>query len=420
MRPSDDLPIDPDIAAELEAIDATLRGRLVDPEFSELAELTVLVAAERPRLIAERAEALDRRVGSRLAPSPPASQSRGRRRFGSLPQWGAGLVGLAAACLAVVVVVHSGGASNSFNPPALRGAHGSAGSAGSSAKPLAGFRALRPVPRNQGAATKAAPSSGLYGSASSPSVNGAYGAAPVPPSPTPTARKTIQSAELQLSAQSRWVDVVAQEVFNVVGQEKGIVRNSQVTAATGNGGSATFSLSIPSANLAGTVGRLSGLRHSHVVSRTDGTQDVNGQYLSDQRRLGDARALRLSLLKQLAAAATQAQITSLKAQLHSAEASISSDESTLRHLQNQISFSQLNVTINNGQIVEPLASGAKSSGGFTIGRAAHDAGRVLTVAAGVALIALAALVPVALLAALVAWVVLWLRRRRREQALDAT
>jgi hypothetical protein len=60
-----------------------------------------------------------------------------------------------------------------------------------------------------------------------------------------------------------------------------------------------------------------------------------------------------------------------------------------------------------------------SSGGFTLDKAVHDAGRVLTVAAGVALIALAALVPVGLVAALGLWIGLALRRRRREQALDA-
>ena len=59
------------------------------------------------------------------------------------------------------------------------------------------------------------------------------------------------------------------------------------------------------------------------------------------------------------------------------------------------------------------------SGGFTIGKAAHDAGRVLTVVAGVALIALAALTPVALVIALAWWVGAALRRRRREQALDS-
>ena len=44
---------------------------------------------------------------------------------------------------------------------------------------------------------------------------------------------------------------------------------------------------------------------------------------------------------------------------------------------------------------------------------------VLTVAAGVALIAIAALTPVALVAALVWWVASAVRRRRREQALDS-
>ena len=49
---------------------------------------------------------------------------------------------------------------------------------------------------------------------------------------------------------------------------------------------------------------------------------------------------------------------------------------------------------------------------------AHDAGRVLVVAAGVALIALAVLVPVGLVVGLALWVAFAIRRRRREQALD--
>jgi uncharacterized membrane protein (Fun14 family) len=61
---------------------------------------------------------------------------------------------------------------------------------------------------------------------------------------------------------------------------------------------------------------------------------------------------------------------------------------------------------------------AHHSSGFTIGKAAHDAGRVLVVVAGVALIVLAVMVPVGLVAALLAWVGFAVRRRRREQALD--
>jgi hypothetical protein len=64
--------------------------------------------------------------------------------------------------------------------------------------------------------------------------------------------------------------------------------------------------------------------------------------------------------------------------------------------------------------IVPVAHG----GGFTLSRAVHDAGRVLVVVAGVALIALAVLVPVSLLVALGLWVAAALRRRRREQVLD--
>ncbi len=59
-----------------------------------------------------------------------------------------------------------------------------------------------------------------------------------------------------------------------------------------------------------------------------------------------------------------------------------------------------------------------SSKGFTIGKAAHDAGRVLTVVAGVALITLAVLLPLVLVGGLAAWIATTVRRRRREQALD--
>jgi hypothetical protein len=160
---------------------------------------------------------------------------------------------------------------------------------------------------------------------------------------------------------------------------------------------------------------LSTLRYARVASRTDTTQDVNNQYQADVRALADARARRTSLLKQLAAATTQAQTDSLTARIHDAEASISSDEATLRALNRQINYTQVSLTINGGPVPVPLST---SHGGFGVGRAAHDAGRVLTVAAGIALIAAAALVPLALLGALAWWVASAVRRRRRDQALD--
>ena len=49
MRHLDETPIDPEIAACLDAIDATLAGEPVDPRHAELAELALLLADDRPR-----------------------------------------------------------------------------------------------------------------------------------------------------------------------------------------------------------------------------------------------------------------------------------------------------------------------------------------------------------------------------------
>jgi len=209
---------------------------------------------------------------------------------------------------------------------------------------------------------------------------------------------------------------VAQEVYDVIGQVNGIVEHSTVTQTGGSDGSANFQLSVPSASLGQAMSQLSSLHYASVLSRTDASQDITDQYGAAKRALSDARTLRTSLLKQLASAATTEQIDSLRARIRDAEASISSDEATLARLNRQVGFSQLALDINARN--EPAAAPHHSSG-FGIGRAAHDAGRVLTVAAGVALIGIAALTPIALVAALLWWVGSAVRRRRREQALDS-
>ena len=173
---------------------------------------------------------------------------------------------------------------------------------------------------------------------------------------------------------------------------------------------------MPSANLAATLAALSELKGAHVVSRTDNTNDITGQVGGAGQKLAEARALRRSLLKQLGNATTTDQVTSIQARLHDANASIASDLSTLRGLQRQVAYSNITVRIQSSTAPPPVAH--HPSGGFTIGKAAHDAGRVLVVVAGVALIVLAVLVPVGLVAALLAWVGYAVRRRRRDQALD--
>jgi hypothetical protein len=290
---------------------------------------------------------------------------------------------------------------------------------GSSSNKSAKDLSLHPLTSAAASSAKAPAPHAAASSSATGSGAAASGAAVNPtaasPQPAPTARKTIQATQLSLSTSPGRVGAVAQEVFDVVGRQNGIVSSSNVTSGT-TSGYAQFQLSIPSGSLAQTMAALSTLQYAHVASRTDTTQDVNDQYQADVRRLADARALRTSLLGQLANATTQSQIDSLTARIHDAEASISSDEAALRQLSHQVSFSQVTLTINAGST--PVGS-SSPGGGFGFGRAAHDAGRVLTVAAGIALIVAAALVPLALIAALGWWIATLVRRRRREQALDA-
>jgi Domain of unknown function (DUF4349) len=433
MRLSEDLPLDPDVLAELEAIDATLRGEAVDPIHAELAELALLLAAERPPMPQDAAQALDEQVARRFAPASaganPTSQHPRQPRWVLRPAFGQALAGLAALAVVAVVVtqVNTGGSSSTASSSSSAAASSNSSPQRlSPASPHGHSAASTPLRNSLNAAgalsaKKSAansPSRNLSLAPPSPAEsvpNGAF--APAVPTPQANGQKQIQSAQLQLLAAGNRIDAVSQEVFTVVGNQSGIVKSSTITAASGNSGYASFQLSIPSGNLPETMTQLSELRYAHVASRTDQTQNVNDQYQSDVRALNDARALRTSLLKQLADAVTTAQIDSLTAQIHDAEASISSDQATLNGLNHQIDYSQLNVQINAGPI--PPVPVANSSGGFTLHRAAHDAVRVLTVATGVALIALAALLPVGLLAALGAWIAYWVRRRRREAALDS-
>jgi hypothetical protein len=239
----------------------------------------------------------------------------------------------------------------------------------------------------------------------------------LPPSstvaPPPNGRKIVQSASLSLGTGANHIDDVAQGIFTVVGSVNGIVDRSSVTATGAPDGNAQFQLRIPSASLPRAMSELSRIANAHVISRTDNSQDVNQIYVATERRLADATALRESLLKQLQNATTQGQIDSLKAQIRDAERAIGAARGDLAKLDAQINYSQVSVTVQADS-----AGTTGAGGGFSIGKAAHDALRVLTVAAGVALIVLAVAVPIGLLIAFWWWVMASLRRRRRDQALD--
>jgi hypothetical protein len=466
MRALDDTPIDPQVQAELDAIDATLAGEPVDPEYAELAELALLVAAERPVPRDEFLASLDERVERRFA-SAGGGAARGGRRWwapwGRSSMWGGAAVALTAAVAAVVVLSSGSGGGGAVRGLSLLSEGGTASSAAPSRAPgpnsgSSRFGALTPSAgapgvvattpsspahsaaksapklRNHGPATTASPptpatklpsrsSSSSAGSAG-PSANSGAIAAPqqgaqslaAAPTPPSNGRKIVQSAQLQLGAPANRIEAVAQEVFDVVGNQHGIVEHSSVTANGSPGAYAEFQLSIPSANLSQTLGQLSKLPYAHVASRTDSSQDVNHRFVDERGQLREAHALRTSLLEQLAAAVTTQQVDSIQARLRDVDARIGSIKSALDALNHRVAFSRLQVTVNAGNA--PIPAHHSSNRGFTLGRAVHDAGRVLTVVAGVVLITLAAIVPIGLVLGLAISIGAPIRRRRREHALD--
>jgi hypothetical protein len=155
---------------------------------------------------------------------------------------------------------------------------------------------------------------------------------------------------------------------------------------------ASFELLIPSARLSGALTDLSDL--AEVRSRSENTLDITAPFVSARARLRDSRAEAQGLLRQLAAADTETERDSVKAQLRVVRGRIAAFRSQVDRLERRANFSHVSLDIATGKDAFVPASGSDK---WTIGDALSDAGRLLAIAAGVALIALALALPLGLL-----------------------
>jgi hypothetical protein len=334
--------------------------RAPDPFFDDpvLAELAGVVTAVRPAPSADAARRLDARVAQRLRPRPPR-----RRRFsGALMP----ALGLAAVVVLLVGVGLAG----------RGGSTGSSSSGGSGAS-----------------------------SAVSPESSGSSAAGTI----APQSRAIERDTTLTIATPPDQVDRAASAAAAVATDLGGYVASSNVTDRRG----ATLELRVPGERLDPAVSRLSRLGKVRDLQRS--ALDITGELSTARQRVADLRAERRSLLRRLAHAGTPKLADHARARLAVVTRRLNAARVQVRavHARADLATLSLTITAQRGAGVAPTGHDP-----WTPGDALHDAGRVLEVAAGVALVALAVLAPFAVLAALAWLAARTLGRRRRERLLD--
>jgi hypothetical protein len=179
-----------------------------------------------------------------------------------------------------------------------------------------------------------------------------------------------------------------------------------------SGGS--FELRVPVARLDKAVADLS--RLAEVRERTQSSRDITAETVSARERLREARREREGLLRALARATTLNETEAVKARLRDVNRQIATARASLRRVVNRATYANLSVALvaERGGAAGPI----EDDGRWTPGDALRDSVRVLEVAAGIAVIALAIALPLGLLAGLAALLARTLGHRRRERALD--
>ena len=227
-------------------------------------------------------------------------------------------------------------------------------------------------------------------------------------------RDVERSSTIVLGTKPDQVAGAAAKVYAAVHAAGGIVLNSSVESGSTGASGASFSLLIPSDKVDDALASFSQI--AEVRSRHDATNDITAPTVGVTEELRDSNASIEGLLKELGNVETEAERESVEARLREERRHHAAIRASLEHLHKRASMSEVSLRIvtNHGAGVTPAGKG---DGDWSVGDALHDAGHILTVAAGVLLIALAILAPIALIAVLF-WSLNRFRvRRLRERAL---
>jgi Domain of unknown function (DUF4349) len=392
----------------LAEIDAALRGETIGADAEHWRQLRADVRALAPPLSPELERRLRERIERRRLAEQPreptlarprAALSRLRDRVGhGRRAWA--LAALGPAVAAAVVALFVVGPWRSSAPPAPGQFSSQLGTSTRGGVELGGASPAAAGPARKDDLEQAPQAQASQGGAAGAGAAGTSAGAP--------ARVQERAASVTLAPRPQEVQSVADQVSQLAVRVGGFVQRSQVSVQPRGQSSATLVLQLPSAKLVTAIGSLAQLAPMRAESQS--LQDITGEYEAARTKLSDAVAERQALLRALARATTQGQIESVRERLSLAGAAVVRARSAFEALAKRGSSSTVEVTVSGDSHA--------LSGGSTLQRGLNDARDVLTTALAVLLVAGAVLVPLAIVAALVAFGSRAIRRRLRERALS--
>lgn len=199
-------------------------------------------------------------------------------------------------------------------------------------------------------------------------------------------REIERSAEIGLLADPADVADDSAAVFAAVHDAHGVVLHSTTTA--GKRAGARFDLLIPSAKLGDALAAFSAI--DEVGTRHEATDDITAPTVAAGEQLRDSRARIDALLAQLSNAETESEMEAVEAQLARERRHAARLQAYLDELERRTDYSHVSLRI------ETRSSSADSGGTWGIDDAFGDAGHILGIAAGVTLVGLAVIAPLAL------------------------
>jgi hypothetical protein len=225
-------------------------------------------------------------------------------------------------------------------------------------------------------------------------------------------RDVALEAEITLGTDPDGVQEVANKVVEVTDDHNGIIMDSKVADGEEGRAGASFSLLIPSGQIESAVADLSGI--ADLKARSQELTDITAPTSRAEDAVADSKAKIASLLGELEQTYDEDERAALEQRIRWERSDLRWAETRLNQLERRADYTPVAVRVETGG---DSVSDDESSWGLS--DAIDDAGKLLGIAAGVTLLALAVAIPIGIVV-LIALAInrAWVRHSRR-RALEA-